>query len=78
MTDIDKLNMIQKYFIEYIQGWETLADFVQFLNNVTKAKIITALENRLQADADGSGEVITNEQTRIEMLMGFKDEINNL
>ena len=78
MTDNDKLNMIQKYFIEYIQGWETVTDFVQFLNNVTKAKIITALKNRLQKDSDGSGEVITNEQGRIDMLTSFKDELNNL
>ena len=52
MTDNDKLNMIQKYFIEYIQSWEELTDFTQFLDNVTKTKIKTALKNRLQADAD--------------------------
>jgi len=78
MTDNDKLNMIQKYFIEYIQSWETLADFTQFLNNVTKAKIKIALKNRLQKDSDNSGEVIVNEQGRVDMLTGFKDEINNL
>ena len=78
MTDNDKLNMIQKYFIEYIQSWETLSDFVQFLNNVTKTKIVTALKNRLQRDTDGSGEVITNEQSRIDMLASFNDEINSL
>jgi len=77
MTDNDKLNFIQKYFIEYIQGWETLADFKTFLNNVTKAKIITALKNRLDSDTSSSGEVITFEQGKIDMLTGFKDEINN-
>ncbi len=50
MTDSDKLNFIQKYFIEYIQSWETWDDFKVFLNNVTKAKVKTFLKNRLAAE----------------------------
>ena len=78
MTDSDKLNFIQKYFIEYIQSWETWDDFKVFLNNVTKAKVKTFLKNRLAAEQASGNEVIVNEQGKIDTLTALKDEINNL
>ena len=78
MTDNDKLNFIQKYFIEYIQSWKILSDFNKFIKNITKTKVITALKNRIQTDTNGSNEVNVNEQKRIEMLTNFNNEVDKL
>lgn len=78
MTDKDKLNYVQRYIQEYTQTWETWADFVQFLNNVTKAKVKTFLKNRLKAEQAEGSEVITNEQGKIDTLTDLDEEINNL
>tara|TARA_Y100000310_G_C20497134_1_gene722109 strand:+ start:514 stop:750 length:237 start_codon:yes stop_codon:yes gene_type:complete len=78
MTDNDKLNMIQRYLIEYVQSWKTLPDTIQFLNNITKVKIKTALKNRIQADLDRSGELIINEQGKIDDQTSFYNEMDSL
>lgn len=63
MTNEEKLEFIKSELIIYVSNIETLAQFKAFLNNVTKAKIITFLKNRLQSHIDIHSRYATDEQS---------------
>lgn len=77
MTDEEKLNYIKAQFSNYISGIESLAEFKTFLNNITKAKIITALKNKVQEEIDTRTNYITDKGTIVTELTEFKNQIES-
>ena len=78
MTDDEKLGYIKSQFNTYISNIKTLADFKTFLNSITRAKVIAALKTRVQKEIDIHSGYAVDEQARVDELMVFKNDLDNL
>lgn len=78
MTNEEKLQHIKAKFTNYISGIETLAQFKTFLNNITKAKIVTGLKDAIQEEIDTRNKYMTGKQAEVDNLVSFKNEIDQL
>lgn len=76
MTNEEKLSYIKRQFNDYIANIGTLAQFKTFLNNVTKAKVIVALKNRIDKDLEIHAGYENNAKTRITELNEFKGQVD--
>lgn len=76
MTDEQKLEFIKSEFNAYISNIETLTQFKSFLNNIDKAKVITALKTKIQEHIDTHSGYAVSEQERVDELRSFKNNLD--
>lgn len=75
MTDEEKLEYIKAKWNAISAEWKTLAEFKSFLNNITKAKIMNALKDRVQHEIDTHSQYTIDESTRVSELIDLKDDL---
>ncbi len=78
MTNEEKLSYIKAKFANYVLSIETLAQFKAFLNNITKAKVITGLKNAIQEEIDTRSQYVIGKQAEADELIEFKSQLDSL
>ena len=72
---------IRRYTISLINEFLLYNDsdqFKIFLNNITKAKVITGLKNAIQEEIDTRNNYMAGKQTEVDKLIEFKSQIDSL
>lgn len=75
MTNEEKVVILKTKFSNYTSTLNTVAQWKTFLNNITKAKVITGLKNVIQEEVDTRSQYVTDKQAERDELMEFKNQI---
>ena len=78
MTNEEKVRILKAKFNNYISTLNTVAQWKTFLNNITKAKVITGLKNAIQEEIDTRNQYVTDRQVEADKLVEFKNQIDSL
>ncbi len=78
MTNEEKVTIFKAKFNNYISTLNTVAQWKTFLNNITKAKVITGLKNAIQKEIDTRNQYVTDRQAEMDELVVFKNQLGNL
>lgn len=78
MNNEEKVALLRAKFNNYISTLDTVAKWKTFLNNITKAKVITGLKNAIQEEVDTRNQYVTDKQAEMDELVEFKNQLDSL